>query len=161
MISVSAPRPARDDDAAALANLWTDVYVRERLAPRLDRYSESEVRDLLAVAEGSVVEDADGHPAGAVLLARHGSRLASLTETAEEAQICLLAVAGIARRAGAGRLLLQWCADCAARDGLKRLVLWSRPSQESAHRLYDDLGYRRLPDWDPGDGVRLVYELRL
>jgi hypothetical protein len=43
------------------------------------------------------------------------------------------------------------------------LALWSRPYQRQAHRLYESLGYRRVPGRDSRDaeGRRLVFLLEL
>jgi hypothetical protein len=42
--------------------------------------------------------------------------------------------------------------------GYRALVLSSLPAQETAHRVYERLGFRRTPDldWSPEDGVDLL-----
>jgi hypothetical protein len=47
--------------------------------------------------------------------------------------------------------------------GVEGIALWSRPYQTDAHRLYESLGYRRVPerDGEDRDGRRWVFRLDL
>jgi ribosomal protein S18 acetylase RimI-like enzyme len=81
----------------------------------------------------------------------------------EEAELSRLAVAAAARGGGIGRVLAQLCGELAAAQAASAVVLWSRPYQVEAHRLYESLGYRRAPerDGEDADGRRLVFRLEL
>lgn len=57
-----------------------------------------------------------------------------------------LYVGPAARRRGLGRALSDLVEDQARRRGVRRLELWSDSRFADAHRLYQRLGYRRLPD---------------
>jgi len=77
----------------------------------------------------------------------------------EEAELARLAVAAGARGQGIGRILAELCGEQARLAGASAIALWSRPYQVEAHRLYESLGYERVParDSDGPDGRRLVF----
>ncbi|MEP6696969.1 MAG: GNAT family N-acetyltransferase [Pseudonocardiales bacterium] len=64
-----------------------------------------------------------------------------------------LYVAPSARRRGLGERLTRLVEQKAARRGAGRLILWSDTRFTDAHRLYERLGYRRLP------GTRELHDL--
>jgi len=82
----------------------------------------------------------------------------------DEAELGRLAVAGPARRTGIGRALAAFCEERARTAGWQAIALWSRPGQVEAHRLYESLGYHRMPERDAVDATgheRLVFRLSL
>ena len=82
---------------------------------------------------------------------------------AGEAALTRLAVTTSARGRGTGRALAERCGAEARAAGAERIVLWTRPYQVAAHRLYESLGYRYVPDRDSSDadGGRRVFVLDL
>ena len=80
-----------------------------------------------------------------------------------EAELGRLAVTAAARGRGIGRALAEHCGGQARAAGAAAVALWSRPYQVQAHRLYESLGYERVPgrDSDGPDGRRLVFRLDL
>jgi len=76
----------------------------------------------------------------------------------DEAEIRALAVRPDAQGAGLGRALLAAVIDRAVRDGVRLLVLCTQPDMKAAHHLYEEAGFRRLPerDWEPEPGDRLL-----
>jgi ribosomal protein S18 acetylase RimI-like enzyme len=65
---------------------------------------------------------------------------------------------------GVGRLLVTTCLDRARAAGKKRMVLSTDRRMTAAIRLYERLGFTRLPerDWRPEPGIDLiVYSLDL
>ncbi len=54
------------------------------------------------------------------------------------------------------------CLDRARAAGKRRMVLSTGPRMAAAHRLYERLGFTRLPqrDWAPVPGVDLVVYAR-
>jgi ribosomal protein S18 acetylase RimI-like enzyme len=80
-----------------------------------------------------------------------------------EAELARLAVARAGRRQGVGRALVEVAAERARGHGAEAIALWSRPYQLAAHRLYESLGYRRVPERDgtDRDGGRWVFRLDL
>ncbi len=153
-------RPAGEGDAAAVTELWTEGYSGRgggegRRAP----YEEWEFLDaagrcrlFVAELEGEVVGVVGFAPPGAARKVVAGSG---------EAELSRLAVAAAARRQGVGRALAELCGAEARAAAAAALVLWSRPYQVEAHRLYESLGYRRAPERDAEDaeGRCLVFAL--
>lgn len=75
-----------------------------------------------------------------------------------EAEIRALAVRPDAQGGGIGRALLAAVIDRAGRDGVRHLVLCTQPDMKAAHHLYEEAGFRRLPerDWEPEPGDMLL-----
>lgn len=69
------------------------------------------------------------------------------------AELKSLYVAAAARRRGLGERLTRLVEDAARRLGHRRIELWSDTRFIDAHRLYERLGYRRLP------GTRELHDL--
>ncbi len=67
----------------------------------------------------------------------------------DEAEIHLLAVDPLYRRAGLGRLLMSTALDSICQAGLRKVVLWTQPSMKAAHRLYESMGFVRAASRDP------------
>jgi rhodanese-related sulfurtransferase len=76
----------------------------------------------------------------------------------EEAEIRALAVVPDARGTGLGRDLLAAIIDRAVAIGVRHLVLLTQPDMKTAHRLYEKVGFTRLPerDWSPEPGLTLL-----
>ena len=74
----------------------------------------------------------------------------------------MLVVDRAARGRGVGELLVTTCLERARAAGKRRMVISTDPRMSSAHRLYERLGFSRLPerDWSPMPGTDLlVYAL--
>ena len=149
-------------DFAAIAQLTVGVYRGEELAsegyvPQLaDVAGRAERADLLVVRD-------DGRVVGSVALVLVGD-FGEITESDDEAAFRMLVVDPAVRGRGIGELLVRTCLDRARAAGKRRLVLSTDPRMTSAHRIYERLGFRRLPerDWSPVPGVDLlVYSLEL
>ena len=83
---------------------------------------------------------------------------------ADEAEIRALAVTPGGRGKGTGRALVQAVIDRAASAGIRHLVLCTMGAMRTAHHLYEQAGFSRLPerDWSPEPDVTLlVYGLIL
>ncbi|MCC7501485.1 MAG: GNAT family N-acetyltransferase [Flavobacteriales bacterium] len=101
----------------------------------------------------------DGTVIGAVLYLYEGSTLQQVAEPGER-EIRMLGVAREARGEGAGEALVRASVERARKDGATALVLWTRPTMESAQRLYARLGFTRNTDRDILDErgfTRMVY----
>ena len=75
----------------------------------------------------------------------------------DEGEFRMLAVAGRARGLGVGTALTQRCIDRTRELGQRRIVMSSATYMAAAHRIYERLGFHRLPerDWAPIPGVDL------
>ncbi len=153
-------RPGREDDAAAVTALWTEAYTRRGPEGRATPYEEREYFDSCAKGRLFVAEDEDGGILGVVVFFAAG---AAGWADAGEAALTRLAVSSAARGRGTGRALAERCGAEARAAGAERIVLWSRPYQVAAHRLYESLGYRYVPDRDSSDaeGGRRIFVLDL
>lgn len=154
-------RAARDEDAEAVVALWTEAYTGRGPGGRTTPYEPEEYfesarggRVHVAEEDGTVLAVVVFYPPDAEGRAVGGDG---------EAELSRLAVAESARGRGVGRALAELCAESAREERARALVLWSRPYQAEAHRLYESLGYRRVPERDStdADGQRLVLVLDL
>jgi ribosomal protein S18 acetylase RimI-like enzyme len=132
------------------------------VAGRTNPYTEADFSDS---ARHGVVLVADGPDgiAAVVVLYPPGAAGRAVAQP-EEAELSRLAVASSARRMGIGRALAGFCERRARAAGWSAIALWSRPGQVEAHRLYESLGYRRVPERDSVDDTghgRLVFCLLL
>jgi ribosomal protein S18 acetylase RimI-like enzyme len=81
-----------------------------------------------------------------------------------EGEFRMLAVEPSAQGRGVGRALVEASVDVICAAGRERVVISSATDMTSAHRLYERLGFTRVParDWRPVPDVELrVYELAL
>ncbi len=154
-------REAEEGDAEAVTALWTEAYADAGPEGRREPYSLQEYFAVATSATLTVAEEAGGLVA-VVALFPPGAPGRSVAGPGE-AELARLAVAEGARRRGVGRELVECCAAQARVVGAEAIALWSRPYQTDAHRLYESLGYRRLPerDGEDGDGRRWVFRLDL
>lgn len=82
----------------------------------------------------------------------------------DEGEFRMLAVSPQAQGRGVGRALTELVVDRTRDEGLRALVLSSLVDMAGAHRLYERLGFVRVPDrdWSPRPGVDLIaYALEL
>lgn len=75
----------------------------------------------------------------------------------DEGEFRMLGVSGRARGLGVGTALVECCIDRARAAGHRRMVMSSATYMTTAHRIYERLGFSRLPDrdWAPIPGVDL------
>jgi ribosomal protein S18 acetylase RimI-like enzyme len=66
----------------------------------------------------------------------------------DEAEIRALAVLPRARGLGLGRALLTAVIERAVREQVRHLVLLTQPGMRTAHHLYQEAGFVRLPERD-------------
>ncbi len=126
------PRPARPEEAAALAALvgrayapWVPIIGR-RPGPMDDDYAAR-----IAAGEAHVLEDGAGGIAGLVVLERHADHLLLDNVAVEPAR------AG----AGAGRRLLDFAEAEARRLGLPEVRLYTHARMARNIALYERRGY--------------------
>lgn len=157
-------RRARPDELDAVGRLTVDAYVSggviESGSPYLSFLADAGAR--ASDAQVWVAVD-DRGIVGTVTYVDPGSPLAEVA-TQGEAEIRTLAVAPAASGEGIGEALTRAMIDLARDGGFGSVVLSSSTTMRAAHRLYERLGFVRLPerDWTPGRGIQLIaYELPL
>jgi len=152
-----AVSPAGPGDFDRIADLSVRVYVGGGLA------SEGYTSDLADVAgrasrsELLVVRDDNGHVVGSVALVLSGD-FGEVTTSDEEAAFRMLVVDPAAQGRGLGTLLVTTCLDRARAAGKRRMVIATGTRMTAAQRLYERLGFTRLPerDWSPVPGIDLI-----
>lgn len=119
---------------------------------------EHELRDVAGRAETCeilVAVDRAGQLLGAVTYVPGPGTPWSESERQGEAGFRALAVDPAARGRGAGRALATACVERARTDDRRGVAILTRPSMTAAHRLYESLGFVRVParDWEfePGE----------
>jgi ribosomal protein S18 acetylase RimI-like enzyme len=154
-------RPAREEDLPVVGALTFDAYdsgghiaggpdsyYARQLANARPRYQEAEL--LVAV-------DDVGTILGTVTIAHPGSTWRE-TGRDDELEFRMLAVSPAAKGRGVGEALTRHVLNEAARLGFTAVALSSSGSMRAAHRLYERLGFRRVPerDWSPVPGIPLL-----
>ncbi len=163
-------RPAEPGEYGILGEITAEAYLRDGLLDfgESDAYL-GELRDVAkrAAAAEVLVAAADGKVLGGVTFVPSGGPMADIAGPGE-AEIRMLAVAREARGRGAGETLVRACVERARSvPGCVRLVLSTQPTMHAAHRLYERLGFVRVPerDWNPlpdlDDIELLAYALTL
>ena len=155
--------PAGPADFPRIAELTVGVYTAEELAPPEYLPELADVAGRAGRAQLLVARDGAGRIVGSVALVLAGD-FGEVTRSPDEAAFRMLAVDGSTRGGGVGEALVRTCLDRARAAGKARMVLSTGPRMTAAHRLYERLGFRRLPerDWSPVPGVALrVYTLDL
>jgi ribosomal protein S18 acetylase RimI-like enzyme len=154
--------PATPEDFGRIAELTAGVYRAEGYGNETYLVQLADVAGRAEHAELLVArEPATGAVVGSVALVLDGAFGEVLT-SAEEAGFRMLVVDPAARGRGVGELLVRACLDRARAAGKTRVVLSTEPGMRAAHRLYERLGFTRLPDrdWSPMPGVNLLVYAR-
>lgn len=154
-------RPARPHEYDAVGELTARAYLDDGLVPEgtdydatLRRAADRAEHTQLLVATDP---DDDDHLLGTVSFVQAGSAYNEVAHDGE-AEFRMLAVAREARGRGIGRLLAQACVERAGTAGATRVVICTSTDMHPAHRLYESLGFVRLPerDWHPVPHVTLI-----
>jgi ribosomal protein S18 acetylase RimI-like enzyme len=153
--------PARPEDYDRIAEMTVGVYVDGQLASEGYTPQLADVAGRAARSDLLVVRDAGGRVVGSVALVLAGD-FGEITSSDEEAAFRMLVVDPAARGQGVGELLVTTCLERARAAGKRRMVISTDPRMTSAHRLYERLGFTRLPDrdWSPMPGVDLLVYTR-
>ncbi|MHB9758914.1 GNAT family N-acetyltransferase [Streptomyces sp. BYX5S] len=161
-------RTVRPEEYDVLGELSARAYLGSGLlAFGDDDWYAAELRDVekrARQAEVLVAEDPEGRVVGGVTyVPSHDHPYAEVSRPGE-AEFRMLAVAVEARGKGVGEALVRAVIERARAAGKQALVLCTQPVATSSHRLYERLGFTRVPerDWEPVPEVLLrAYELKL
>jgi ribosomal protein S18 acetylase RimI-like enzyme len=149
--------PAGPGDFDRIADLSVRVYVGGGLASEGYTSDLADVAGRASRAELLVVRDDNGHVVGSVALVLSGD-FGEVTTSDEEAAFRMLVVDPAAQGRGLGTLLVTTCLDRARAAGKRRMVIATGTRMTAAQRLYERLGFTRLPerDWSPVPGIDLI-----
>jgi ribosomal protein S18 acetylase RimI-like enzyme len=152
--SVQLARPA---DFDRIAELTVGVYVDGGLVSQGYTAELADVAGRSTRSELLVVRDTDERVVGSVALVLAGD-FGEVTASDDEAAFRMLVVDPAVQGRGIGELLVTSCLDRARAAGRRRMVLSTGPPMTAAHRLYERLGFSRLPerDWSPVPGTDLL-----
>ncbi len=152
-------RPVRPEEHAAAGALVVAAYRALPELPLDDGYAATlaDVAGRVGAAEVLVAVE-DGRLAGCVTFVASGSSAWAEHADPDEASIRMLAVDPRLQGRGLGRALLDTCLERAGHLGRDAVLLHSTPWMTTAHRLYLDAGFVRVPerDWTPSADVPLL-----
>ncbi len=158
----------RPEEYAELGELIARAYLGSGLlAKGEDDWYAAELRDVekrARQAEVLVAEDPEGRVVGCVTYVPSHEHPYAEVSRSGEVEFRMLAVAVEARGKGVGEALVRAVVERARAAGKKAVVLCTQPVATASHRLYERLGFTRIPerDWDPIPEVTLrAYELSL
>ncbi|RZQ64521.1 GNAT family N-acetyltransferase [Amycolatopsis suaedae] len=158
-------RKALPEEIAEVGRITEAAYQADGLLDDDPTYAAhlADAAPRAAEADLLVAVDGDGRVLGSVTVMWRGGRF---TEIAREGELefRMLSVAPEARGRGVGETLARAVLAHARQEGYERVVMSSRVEMTTAHRLYQRLGFRRLPerDWQPKPGIQLLaFELDL
>lgn len=157
-------RRATEEDLAAVGRVTLEAYVEGGLIPADGPYTRklADPRERFETAELWVAE-LDGEVVGTVTFAPVGSAMREIAHD-DEGEFRMLAVGRAAQGHGVGRALVELCLRRSLVLGYAGVRMSSKDDMTSAHRVYERLGFTRVPedDWVPEPGVRLLaYRLDL
>jgi ribosomal protein S18 acetylase RimI-like enzyme len=161
-------RDARDDERDAIrsltlhANAEYGAVMEPSAYAALDRALNAALASTPAGVE-RIVADRGGVLVGSVMLYPPAEdAYGGLVKAASWPELRLLAVAPGARGLGIARMLVDECIRRAKRQGATELGLHTSKSMIAAVKLYQSLGFARVPDHDfQPEGAELVEAYRL
>lgn len=163
VVEVSAARP---EEFAVLGEIVVTAY--RSVGAMFDDEYATHVADVAARAgaPGVVVLAAriDGRPIGSATVVLDGGEFAEGGPDADTAVLRMLGIDPSAQGRGAGRALVVAAIDLARSRRRRAMTLYSQSMMHAAHRLYESLGFVRVParDWQAAPEVRLLaYDLEL
>jgi len=157
-------RLATQEDLEAVGRITVSAYCDDGFIAPDDDYIE-ELADAARrsrEAEVWVAVDSAG-VLGSVTFCEPRSEFAELSR-GNEGEFRMLGVAAHSRRRGVAEALVVRCIERSRELGYDALVLCSMRQMTTAHRLYERLGFHRVPerDWSPVAGIELLgFSLRL
>ncbi|TDW81612.1 ribosomal protein S18 acetylase RimI-like enzyme [Kribbella pratensis] len=148
-------RPAVPAEYDAVGELTVEAYSHDGFVRGEYAMTLRAAADRAAKAELWVAADASGL-LGTVTYCPVGSVYREIGRD-DEGEFRMLGVAGRARGLGIGTALTERCISRTRELGQRRIVMSSAVYMTTAHRIYERLGFVRLPerDWSPIPGVDL------
>ena len=157
-------RRALPEELEEVGRLTAEIYVSDGYLAEGDGYVIELVDTPRRAREAEIwVAVDDGQVLGSVTFAPVGSAYREIGRD-DEGEFRMLAVSPAARGRGIGRALVERCVQRSRELGYAGVRMSSMDVMTSAHRIYERLGFTRVPedDWSPEPGVALLaYAARL
>jgi ribosomal protein S18 acetylase RimI-like enzyme len=154
-------RPARPADLDAIGAVTVEAYTADGfLGETVEEGYSDQLRDAARRAEHAelvVAVDSADAVLGSVTVVHPGTVFAEISREGE-LEFRMLGVSPAARGRGIGAALTAAVLERAGEIGCRRVVMSSLDLMKTAHRMYERLGFVRLPerDWEPVPGVHLI-----
>ncbi|GAB3487428.1 GNAT family N-acetyltransferase [Amycolatopsis cihanbeyliensis] len=154
-------RLARPQELTEIGEITVAAYRADGFAgPAVEDGYARQLRDAARRAEHAellVAVDEQGAVLGSVTVVLPDTEYSEVCR-AGEIEFRMLAVAPAARGRGVGEALTRAVLRRAREERATRVVLCSLDLMRTAHRLYERLGFQRMPerDWCPAPDVRLL-----
>lgn len=154
-------RAARPEEFDAVGAVTVEAYTADgHIGENVEENYTEQLRNAARRAEHAellVAVDYSGQLLGSVTVVHPGTEFAEISREGE-LEFRMLGVTSAARGRGVGAALTAAVLERAGEIGAQRVVMSSLDVMKTAHRLYERLGFTRLPerDWTPVPGVSLV-----
>jgi GNAT superfamily N-acetyltransferase len=150
-------RDAQLDELAEIGEIRVNAYLADGFMSPDSRYAPR-LRELGADGAGPVLVATDHAVIVGTVMLQTWPNGGELLRGPDEAEIRALAVRPEARGHGVGRALVGAVIERAASLGVRHLLLLTQQEMKTAHRIYEEAGFARLPDRDfsPEPGVSLL-----
>ena len=150
-------RDAHQDEFAEIGEIRVGAYLADGFLSPDSRYAPR-LRELGADGAGPVLVAADHSVIVGTVMLQMWPNGGELLRGSDEAEMRALAVRPEARGQGAGRALVDAVIERAASLGIRHLLLLTQSEMKTAHRIYEQAGFARLPDRDlsPEPGITLL-----
>jgi ribosomal protein S18 acetylase RimI-like enzyme len=151
-------RPVQDAELEQVGRLTAEVYLGDGFLEESDAYVRELVDTPTRAREAEVwVAVDDGELLGSVTFAPVGSAYREIARD-DEGEFRMLAVSPAARGRGVGNALVELCLRRSRELGYAGVRMSSMDRMTTAHRVYERLGFTRVPDddWSPEPGVTLL-----
>ncbi len=165
-----AVRLVRPEELPEVGRLTSEAYISDGFIDPGDRYVAELVdaarrareAEVWVAVEALASDGPEGPTAGSLVLGSVtfcplGSPYREIARD-HEGEFRMLAVSAVARGRGVGRALVELCVARSRELGYAGVRMSSMDRMASAHRVYERLGFLRVPeeDWSPVPGVTLL-----
>jgi ribosomal protein S18 acetylase RimI-like enzyme len=150
-------RDAHQGEFAEIGDIRVGAYLADGFLSPDSRYAPR-LRELGADGGGPVLVAVDGGLIIGTAMLQTWPNGGELLRGPDEAEMRALAVRPEARGRGVGRALVDTVIDRAASLGVRQLLLLTQSEMKTAHRIYEQVGFARLPERDycPEPGITLL-----
>lgn len=144
-----AIRPVKPAEYERVGDLTAQAYASLEEFEDADFYVD-ELRDVAGRARDAEVFVAlmDGEIVGGITFVGNAASPLSEWDDVDAAGIRMLAISPRVQGKGLGRRLTEFTIERARQLGKKRMLLHSASFMHSAHRLYESMGFERVPESD-------------